>query len=349
MAETSIVNSQKGSRPVPRGSTTTGEDSTMPFTAGIPQAGGHQDQVSRDSSQPGKIIKKTTRNELEFYETLVNQLEHPLLPSDQESWSEWRPQFFGSLDHDGTDERVSIILENLTFKRSNSLVDQPGVKEQLFKHPNVIDIKLGQRLYDNQATPEKQQRMIKASLETTSAKFGIRLTGAQIWDNVKGEYSSIPKSVGKLIKPDGSDLQIKFNTFFPISDEKQTHEGSPEELSYSAGGLPSELLKQIIDQSIIPQIRKILIYLSSFNWRIYGASLLIVFEAHLMTHNVILSSSPSHNFNHPDDLNAQDMATVKVIDFAHVQLADSPDPGLLKGIQSTLDLFNQLSLQLGSL
>jgi len=315
-------------------------------TAGIPQAGGHQDQISSDSSQPGKIIKKTTPKELEFYNTLVKQLEHPFLPADQTPWSEWRPQFFGSLDDhdDETDERVSIILENLTFKRSTR--DQPGVKEQLFKHPNVIDIKLGQRLYDDQAPREKQERMIKASLETTSAKFGIRLTGAQIWDNVKGEYSSIPKSVGKSIKPDGSDLQVNFNTFFPISDDQQ--KGSPEELSYSAGGLPSKLLKQIIDQSIIPKIQKILTYLSSFNWRIYGASLLIVFEAHLITLNTILSSSPSHSFDHPHDLIAQDMATVKVIDFAHVQLADSPDPGLLKGIQSTLDLFNQLSLQLGS-
>jgi hypothetical protein len=142
----------------------------------IPQAGGHQDQVSINSAQPDKIIKKTNTNELEFYQQLVNQLEehHHHHPKP-----DWRPHFFGPTNHHQTtakqqDEHVFILLENLTYKRSTIQIDQ------LFIHPNVIDIKLGQRLYDDRATPEKQERMNRAALETTSAKFGIRLTGAQV-------------------------------------------------------------------------------------------------------------------------------------------------------------------------
>ncbi|OAV91801.1 hypothetical protein PTTG_06001 [Puccinia triticina 1-1 BBBD Race 1] len=300
------------------------------------QAGGHQDQVAIDSNQPSRIIKKTKKSELEFYRSLANQLERP--PSQQNAWSDWRPQFFGSSNHQ-TDEQVSIVLENLTYKWSTAKTEQGEEQDQLFNHPNVIDIKLGQRLYDDQATPEKQERMHRAALETTSAKLGIRLTGAQIWNNLKGEYSSIPKSFGKSIKPDGSDLQINFNSLFPVSDSKPAHELELDQLTYSAEGLPSEILKQVIDRSIIPKIQKILDYLSSFNWRIYGASILIVFEADLSTLNTLLSS-PDHNRI------IQDIASVKVIDFAHVQLADSPDPGLLKGFQSTLDLFHQLSAEL---
>ncbi|WAQ87097.1 hypothetical protein PtA15_7A828 [Puccinia triticina] len=330
------------------------------------QAGGHQDQVAIDSNQPSRIIKKTKKSELEFYRSLANQLERP--PSQQNAWSDWRPQFFGSSNHQ-TDEQVSIVLENLTYKWSTAKTEQGEEQDQLFNHPNVIDIKLGQRLYDDQATPEKQERMHRAALETTSAKLGIRLTGAQvinqkepigcnllistllpprfdqktnkqkIWNNLKGEYSSIPKSFGKSIKPDGSDLQINFNSLFPVSDSKPAHELELDRLTYSAEGLPSEILKQVIDRSIIPKIQKILDYLSSFNWRIYGASILIVFEADLSTLNTLLSS-PDHNRI------IQDIASVKVIDFAHVQLADSPDPGLLKGFQSTLDLFHQLSAEL---
>ncbi|PLW50395.1 hypothetical protein PCANC_07579 [Puccinia coronata f. sp. avenae] len=256
----------------------------MSTITGIPQAGGHQDQLSVDSNQPEKIIKKTSQKELEFYCSLVNQLEHPFTPSDKKVWSEWRPQFFGSLNFNKNNQ-VSIILENLTFKRPTS--NQPIDQEKLFKHPNVIDIKLGQQLYDDQAPPEKKERMEKAALETTSAQFGIRLTGAQIWDNTKGEHYIIPKSFGKSIKPDGSDLQINFNTFFPISDSNLVQGTSNGELFYLSG----------------------------------------------------------------DDQNGfvQDFAVVKVIDFAHVQLFDSPDPGLLKGIQSTLNLFNQLSIQLSSI
>jgi hypothetical protein len=166
----------------------------------------------------------------------------------------------------------------------------------------------------------------------------------KIWDNTKGEHYIIPKSFGKSIKPDGSDLQINFNTFFPISDSNLVQGTSNGELFYLSGGLPSQLLKKIIDLSIVPKIQKIYAYLSSFQWRIYGSSLLIVFEADLCTLNSALCLSE-------DDQNGfvQDFAVVKVIDFAHVQLSDSPDPGLLKGIQSTLNLFNQLSIQLSSI
>ncbi|KAH9466121.1 hypothetical protein Pst134EA_033467 [Puccinia striiformis f. sp. tritici] len=292
----------------------------------VAQAGGHPDLVSIDSAKPHQLIKQTTKNELEFYRSIVNQLEYKRLSTDLKPWSDWRPNFYGSLD-DQTDNEASIVLENLTYQR-------PTPKTELFSHPNVIDIKLGQRLYDDHATPEKQERMNKAALETTSAQWGVRLTGAQIWDNSKGIYLNIPKSFGKSVKPDGSDLQNSFNKLFPISDSNQ-HQ---EELAYSTGSLSSEILKNIIDQSIIPQIIKIQTYLSSFKWRIYGASLLIVFEA---DQDVLLSAT-----SHSDQQIFQDLASVKVIDFAHVQLADSPDPGLLKGIQTTLDLFHQLSLQL---
>ncbi|KAI9604350.1 hypothetical protein H4Q26_003964 [Puccinia striiformis f. sp. tritici PST-130] len=310
----------------------------------IPQAGGHQGRVLIDSTDPQRIIKKTKRNELKFYRSLVNQLERPLLPSDSDVWSDWRAKFFGPWNHKTEAEEVFITLENLTFRRSNLRTGQ-GDQEQLFNHPNVLDIKLGQKLHDDQATQEKKQRMSRVALETTTAEFGMRLTGAQLWDNVRGEYSGIPKSFGKTIDRTGTDLQIKFNTFFPISDPRLSRV-SQEGLTFSSGGLPSGLLKQIIDRSIIPKIQRILTYLSAFNWRIYGASLLIIFEADFVTLDSILSSS--HSSDHHVDQLFQDIASVKIIDFAHVQLADSPDPGLLKGLQSTLNLFYQLSLQLDS-
>jgi 1D-myo-inositol-tetrakisphosphate 5-kinase/inositol-polyphosphate multikinase len=58
-----------------------------------------------------------------------------------------------------------IVLENLTHR---------------FVRPNVLDVKLGTQLYDEDATPEKQERMRQAALATTSATTGIRLTGFQV-------------------------------------------------------------------------------------------------------------------------------------------------------------------------
>ncbi|KAI9613296.1 hypothetical protein KEM48_003805 [Puccinia striiformis f. sp. tritici PST-130] len=198
----------------------------------VAQAGGHPDLVSIDSAKPHQLIKQTTKNELEFYRSIVNQLEYKRLSTDLKPWSDWRPNFY--------DNEASIVLENLTYQR-------PTPKTELFSHPNVIDIKLGQRLYDDHATPEKQERMNKAALETTSAQWGY------IWDHSKGIYLNIPKSFGKSVKPDGSDLQNSFNKLFP----DLRFEPTPGRTGISTGSLSSEILKNIIDQSIIPQIIKI--------------------------------------------------------------------------------------------
>lgn len=59
----------------------------------------------------------------------------------------------------------SIVLENL----SNG-----------FSKPNILDVKLGTVLYDDDAPPEKRERMEKAAKATTSFETGIRLTGFQV-------------------------------------------------------------------------------------------------------------------------------------------------------------------------
>lgn len=58
-----------------------------------------------------------------------------------------------------------IVLENIAY---------PFIK------PNILDIKLGTVLYDDDATPEKKERMDKTARETTSHETGVRLTGFQV-------------------------------------------------------------------------------------------------------------------------------------------------------------------------
>lgn len=57
-----------------------------------------------------------------------------------------------------------IVLESLTWR---------------FLRPNVLDIKLGTQLYDEDATEEKKLRMIETAKATTSYETGVRLTGMQ--------------------------------------------------------------------------------------------------------------------------------------------------------------------------
>ena len=49
-----------------------------------------------------------------------------------------------------------------------------------FRKPNIIDIKLGTVLYDEDALPAKKERMLIKARGTTSGEAGIRLTGFQV-------------------------------------------------------------------------------------------------------------------------------------------------------------------------
>ena len=62
----------------------------------------------------------------------------------------------------------SIVLENLAHK---------------FSRPNILDIKLGTQLYDDEASEEKKARMIQAAKATTSLQTGVRLTGFQVCEH----------------------------------------------------------------------------------------------------------------------------------------------------------------------
>jgi inositol-polyphosphate multikinase len=56
-----------------------------------------------------------------------------------------------------------------------------------FRKPNILDVKLGTVLYDEDTPPEKRERMEKKARYTTSGEVGIRLTGFQ----VRRSFSSI--------------------------------------------------------------------------------------------------------------------------------------------------------------
>lgn len=58
-----------------------------------------------------------------------------------------------------------MVLENLTTP---------------FRKPNILDIKLGTVLYDDDASEEKKARMLKTARDTTSFETGVRLTGFQV-------------------------------------------------------------------------------------------------------------------------------------------------------------------------
>ena len=50
-----------------------------------------------------------------------------------------------------------------------------------FARPNILDIKLGARLWADDASPEKRARLDKVAAETTSSSLGFRIAGMRVW------------------------------------------------------------------------------------------------------------------------------------------------------------------------
>lgn len=194
-----------------------------------------------------------------------------------------------------------LVLENLTYR---------------FLRPNVLDIKLGTQLFDEDASAEKQERMTKAAAATTSKQTGVRLTGfqvssfllpsvvqlddmlcaeaefrrfaphLQVWDSTTQAFVTTPKAFGKTITV--ADLPTGISRFFypPLSpalpfelaDSASTSSTSSDPAtSARPSPLPKDLLIPIFS-AIILRLKQMERMLSSLEIRVRGSSLLIVVE-----------------------------------------------------------------------
>lgn len=57
-----------------------------------------------------------------------------------------------------------------------------------FKRPSIIDIKLGSRLWADDAPPAKRRRLDEVSKGTTSGALGFRIAGMKVWVGEKGAH-----------------------------------------------------------------------------------------------------------------------------------------------------------------
>ncbi|OJT02013.1 Inositol polyphosphate multikinase [Trametes pubescens] len=239
----------------------------------------------------------------------------------------------------------SIVLENLSHR---------------FVKPNILDIKLGTVLYDDEATPEKRARMEKTARDTTSFETGVRLTGFQVYDSTSGKVVNTPKSYGKSIK--AADLPDGIARFFPIAPEAHSPETSapatvaiavPGDKATQGTGLPADILEPILE-SLREDIAEIRDALAEVHMRMVGSSLLVIYEADLERAREglhWLEEGGDEEDEDEDEDEADESGSkqpegppyiVKLIDFAHTKIVPGagPDEGVLKGVDTVLSLLD---------
>lgn len=184
-----------------------------------------------------------------------------------------------------------LLLENITGN---------------FRHPNIIDLKMGTQTYEPSAPEAKQLREIQKY--TQQAEFGFRIVGMRVYDAATDAYICKDKS---------------FGTSLMTEDEVMGALG----MFFSMDGVSSNTCLTSTIDNILRQLTNIQDWFENSNsiWAFYGGSILIVYEGDDGTSNAT-NTDPA----------------VRMIDFAHVCRKQGGDEGYLKGIKTLLSMLLEI-------
>ncbi|KAJ5747375.1 uncharacterized protein N7511_009071 [Penicillium nucicola] len=170
------------------------------------------------------------------------------------------------------DTGLSIVLENVACG---------------FRRPNVLDVKLGARLWADDAPPAKRSKLDAVSKETTSSSLGFRIAGMKIWTGENGEtdegertnpyatkYEGAEGEKGEVIEKDGYRRYDKwYGRSFNADNVKQGFE------TFLAGAKAGTVDRsQMVARRLTEELKNVQEVLESEESRMYSASVLVVYE-----------------------------------------------------------------------
>ncbi|RHZ73980.1 hypothetical protein CDV55_108371 [Aspergillus turcosus] len=167
---------------------------------------------------------------------------------------------------------LSIVLENVACG---------------FKRPNVLDVKLGARLWADDAPPAKRAKLEAVAKETTSGSLGFRIAGMKIWTGAHGEtdeggrtnpyatkHEGIEGARGEVVEKDGYKRYDKW--YGRSFNEKNVKEGFETFLAGAKAGAVDR--SKLIARRLADELRRVQSILESEESRMYSSSVLIVYE-----------------------------------------------------------------------
>ncbi|KAK8079447.1 inositol polyphosphate kinase-domain-containing protein [Apiospora hydei] len=278
-----------------------------------------------------------------------------VIPSSSE-----KPSWVPNKSRKITTDRA-VVLENASFG---------------YKKPNIMDAKLGLRLWADDAPAEKQARFDEIANETTHKHNGFRVAGMRVY---KG--SEDPKDLDK----EGYRIYDKWWGRKTVNDDNLL--SSLKQFIFNkAAGIDEELGK-IVAGAFATDLRRVQEVLEAHESRMYSASLLFVFEgdgAALRAAIEETSASAQASINAGirvdsgigmdevgsnskmyvslDEADGGDLGgeesedsedyssmphiySLKLIDFAHAKWVpgQGPDENILLGVRSLVKLFEDMS------
>lgn len=308
-------------------------------------AAGHDGVMSDESGE--MLIKPCTQSEIDFYQSTLN--EHP-------DFADMMPTFMGTLqlqepahgpeptavheeDHLTQADKDKQLLHGVKIKTQTAIVLEN--LEHGFKKANVLDLKLGSRLYADGTSPEKAERLDKVSSETTSGSLNFRIAGMKVWNGQT--FDVYDKFYGRNF----NDKNVKdgFATFF----------------SGLSTGLKSDQAQELLE-TILAEITKARHMLEKYESRMYSASVLLVYEGDSKALDVLMGGEPkaptggderaptskevqkSIEEEEEDEEELPVAFKVKMIDFAHAAWTPGKgkDDNVIKGLKNVEKQIDQV-------
>ncbi|EXJ56293.1 uncharacterized protein A1O5_12560 [Cladophialophora psammophila CBS 110553] len=364
-------------------------------------AAGH-DGISSNASG-SLIIKPCTQAEIDFYESAKD---HPLFQAHM-------PTFLGSLSQHDDQDAVAPLLESsqdgvvapphvdgitaqgavtgttpglmrrVSWKPSGGKKIATGLAIVLenvvsgFKHPNVLDVKLGVRLWDDDAPLAKRRKLDEVTAKTTSGSLGFRLAGMKMWAGagagaedaevevpptekeyveVKNGYRSYNKYYGQSFSADS--VVDAFTTYFGgIIQGKENGDAATKRVRFK------RQRAEFLIRRFIRELESIQYVLENEESRMYSASVLMVYEGDPEALEISIAGEEEEDGRdgvdggegmlQDDDEDEEDdeedtrppkVHELRLIDFAHARWTpgEGPDQNAIKGIQSLLAILRDL-------
>ena len=221
--------------------------------------------------------------------------------------------------------------------------------------PNILDVKLGARLWADDAPLAKRVKLDKIAEETTSKPFGLRIAGMKI-------FQGLDNTIQEGTTADGYKLYDKmygrsFNT-------ETVPEGFREYFRLNNEERPKAPMRKVI-RRFIDDLEEMTKVIKNEESRMYSASLLFVYEGDPQALKEAFSvekeliealqeEHPTHIDSHEDHESGESeeedrpkfppIQSLRLIDFAHAQWTpgQGPDENILHGIRNVIKILNDL-------
>ncbi|KAK3940319.1 inositol polyphosphate kinase-domain-containing protein [Diplogelasinospora grovesii] len=298
------------------------------------------------------FIKPCTQQEIDFYET-ANK--------DHQQFADLMPTYMGTLSLNEATE-VSSINEQLpavadhiseemkehvirdakaaaaeVVKPKDNIRWQPNKNRKIatsksvvlenaaygYSHPNILDAKLGSRLWADDAPLEKRQRFDEISRQTTNGSHGFRIAGMRVYKGSENP-EELDSQGYKIYDKDYGRLQVTPDN---VVDEMRKF------IFNSSAGVDEDLGRAVASV-FVENLKRVERVLANEESRMYSASLLFTFEgdgealrAAIEKENAMASAATSQTEETTEEMNAR--IAEKIVDSQPGRTATRVDSGIV--------------------